>query len=312
MRCFIALTVTLLLLSACGPAGSGAGSAAPSKASGRPVIVTSTTVLADLIRQVAGDSAEVISLVPAGANPYEFEPSPRDAATLAKATVFFANGLQYEAFSRKLLEEASPKPRVVTLSDGQKVRQSTIDHDDHGHLFQNPYVYLDVRGASAYVERVRDTLVAIDPPNEAAYRSRAAAYLTELGDLDDWIAAEVARLPQPRRILLKDHDSFLYYAARYGFVSLAASYEGTKEATPSAAHYAALLRQVRQFKAPVAFGEEGFSSKLLQQLASDTGIRFVPGLYAVTLGTTAETDSYLKMMRWNTRLIVEHLQETRA
>jgi ABC-type Zn uptake system ZnuABC Zn-binding protein ZnuA len=302
------LALLCLLFSACSPAG-GFGAAGPARSGAeRPTVSTSTTLLADLVRNVVGDHADVVSVVPVGRNPHDYEPSAADAVAISRASVFFANGLHYEAFLAKLLENATSSVSVVTLSEGLQTLNSDIDHGDHNHLFPNPYLYLDVRNAMAYVEKIRDAMAARDPRNADAYRANAGAYLAELEQLDAWIMGEVARVPEPKRRLMKDHDSFPYYAERYGFASWAASYEGTQEAAPSASQYATLIGQVHKFGITVVFGEEGFSSKLLHQLVQDTGIRYVSGLHAATVGTTDETDSYVDVMRWNTRLIVEQLQ----
>jgi len=294
-----------LLLAALGAAACGA---APGAGAGKPLVVTSTSVLADLIRQVAGDTAEVVSLVPLGRNPQQYEPAPQDAITLSRAAVFFQNGLHYEDFAAKLIENAGATSlKVVTLSDGYRTLTSTIDHGDHEHVFPNPYLYLDVRLAKRYVETVRDTLAGLDGRHADTYRTNAERYLAELDELDRWITGEVARIPEGQRRLMQDHASFPYYADRYGLLDLAASYEGTQEAQPSASQYATLIKQVEQYRIRVLFGEEGYSVKLLEQLARDTGARLVPGLHAATLGSTEETNSYVEIMRWNTRLIVDNL-----
>lgn len=289
--------------SGCVGSGPGSGDARP-----RPTVVTSTTVLADLIRNVVGDRAEVVSLVPAGSNPQGYEPAPTDVVTLSRATVVFVNGLHYESFMTKLLENAGPSLRVVTLSAGLRTLDSDIDHGDHRHLFPNPYLYLDVRHATSYVENIRDTMVAVDEKNADTYRASAQTYLTQLEELDRWILAEIGRIPESRRRLMKDHGSFPYYADRYGLLALAASYEGTQEVAPSASQYVTLIEEVRRYEIRVLFGEEGYNPKLLEQLARDTGTRFIPGLRAATLGTTDEANSYIAMMRANTCLIVESLQ----
>jgi ABC-type Zn uptake system ZnuABC Zn-binding protein ZnuA len=299
--CLLAVLALILCASvACGGGSNDAGGGS------KPTVATSSNVLADFITNVVGDRAEVLTLVPDDRSPNTYEPAPQDAVTLARARVFFANGLYYEDTLRKLFENTKSL-QVVTLSDGLRLKETAIDHGDHGHRFQNPYLYLDARNAIAYVEKIRDTMAGLDPANAETYRQNAAAYITQLEELDEWIASEIARIPQEQRRLMKDHASFPYYADRYGLLDFAASYEGTAEAAPTPSQYVTLINQVRQFNISVVFGEEGYSSRLMQQLANDTGIRFVSGLRAATLGTAEETNTYLEMMRHNTRLLVEHL-----
>jgi len=104
--------------------------------------------------------------------------------------------------------------------------------------------------------------------------------------------------------MLTDHASFPYFAERYGIESFAASYEGTAEAGPSPSQYAFLIGQVKSWGVPVAFGEEGLNPKLLQQLARDTGIKFVPGLRTAMLDGTGGAGTYIDMMKRNTSIIV--------
>lgn len=296
--------VALLLVLLGGCAAPGAGNT-----SGKPIVVTSTTVLADLIRNVVGDRAEVVSIVPAGRSPIGYEPSPNDAVTLSRASLVFTNGLYYERFMAKLLTDAGASGvRQIVLSADLRTLDSNIDHGDHQHRFPNPYLYLDTRNAMTYVERIRDAMIEHDGKNADAYRANATAYRAQLDDLDRWIAEQIGQVPEGRRRLMQDHASLTYYGDRYGLLAFAASYEGTSEAAPSASQYANLLGQVRQYQIATLLGEEGYSPRLLEQLARDTGARLVPGLRAATLGTTEESDSYLELMRANTRLIVESLR----
>ncbi len=293
-----------------GSAGGSPSSAAPapSKSVGRQLVVaTSTAVLADLIRNVAGEGVEVINLVPADRTPPLYEMSPRDAITASRASVVFVNGYGYEPPSFGQLLLSTKGLRVVLLSDGLSAQETVIDHGDHEHRFQNAYFYLDVRLAIRYVEHIRRTLADLDPDGASAYEANARAYVAQLEELDTWISTEVTRIPEGKRRLMTDQASFPYFADRYGFRAFAASYEGTAETTPSPSQYAYLLEQVKQWGVVAAFGEEGGSPKLLQQLARDTGIRFVPGLRSSTLDPAKGAASYIEMMRGNTRVIVEAL-----
>lgn len=296
-----------LLAAACGPLGAQEGATVgPAE---RARIVTSTTVFADLVRRVTGDLADVSSLVPAGANPHTHEPAPAEAITVARAHLYVANGLLYEYTPDRLVASARSKSlNVLILSEGMPTLDSQISHGDHGHLYKNPHLFLDVRNAMRYVERIRDVMVRVDAQHADRYRANAASYLAVLEDLDREVATQLAAVPADRRILFTDYNAFPYFAERYGLRAIAASYEGTAEVQPSPSQYAALVRQVSSLKVGVLFGVEGFSGRLLQQVARDTGARYVPGLHAATLGSTPDTDSYVGLMRANARLLVENLR----
>ena len=300
MKSWIVLAALVLALAAtgCRPRTDG-----PAPAS-RIMVATSTAVLADMIRNVAGDRVEVTNIVPADRAPALYEIDPRDAITISRAKAFFANGWGYESPSVGQLVQQTAGLRVVLLSEGMQPQETVIDHGDHEHRFANPYMYLNVKQAITYVSRVRHTLTEIDPEHASTYDANAQAYEAKLRELDTWIGGEIGRIPEAKRKLLTDHASFPYFADRYGLKSFAASYEGTAEATPSPSQYAYLIDQVKQWGVTTAFGEEGLSPKLLQQLARDTGVRFVPGLRTSTLDAASGVGTYIEMMHRNTTVIV--------
>jgi manganese/iron transport system substrate-binding protein len=195
---------------------------------------------------------------------------------------------------------------VVTLSDGLPVLGKGGENPEYREA-GNPHLWLNPRNAIAYVETIRDTLVSLDPANAETYRANADRYRRELEALDGEIAASIATIPAARRKLVTFHDSFPYYCDRYGLEDLAVV-SIDPESEPSAADYAELVRLVRRDNVRAIFGEAGFSARTVQQLAADTGATFAPSLYSDTLGSTPDTDTYVKIMRWNTRTIVDNLK----
>ena len=305
----LTIAVMTLALVGCQQTGRPSDQASPSiPATGsgakKLTIATSTAVLADLVRNVAGKNVDVVAVVPPDRVPAVYEVDPRDGIAIERASVFFANGYGYEPPTLGQMILSASGLKVVILSEGLKVKESVIDHGDHDHRFPNPYFYLDVDHTIAYVERIRRTLAEVDPARASEYETNAKAYTERLRELDSWIKTEVSRIPETRRKFLTDHASFPYFAERYGIGSFAASYEGTAEAAPSPSQYAFLIGQVKGWGVPIAFGEEGLNPKLLQQLARDTGIRFVPGLRTSTLDAGAGAGTYIDMMKRNTTIIV--------
>lgn len=303
------LAFVLAVMAGCGSVGAslptGASSTGPSGlAEQRITVATSTAVLADLVRNIAGDYANVQAIVPPDRSPAIYEVDPRDGVALSKAAVFFANGYGYEPPALGQLVLNTPKLKVVLLSEGLNVREEVIDHGDHEHRFPNAYFYLNVQYATRYVDRIRATLVDADPAHAGQYEANAKAYTAQLNELDTWIAGEVNRIPSARRRMLTDQATFLYFAERYGLQAYAASYEGTAEAAPSPSQYAYLIGQVKTWGVPAAFSEVGLNPKLLQQLSRDTGVKFVPGLRTSTLDASTGSGTYLDLMKRNTQVIV--------
>jgi len=266
------------------------------------IVATSISPIADLIRQVGGDRVKVINLVPTGSDPHNFEPKPEDLRQVATAKVFFANGVGEEAYIDKLLQNVgNSNLRKVVLSDGLPILQQ--ENGNPG----NPHLWLDVRNAEQYVARIRDTLSEISPANKSYFQQNASAYLAKLDELDRWIASQVATIPAEARLMVVFHDAWPYYANRYGLTILSPVVHNN-EAEPSAREYADLTNLIREKHVRAVFGEAGFNPKLVQRLASDTGVKYVGNLYDDTLGNSPENNSYLAMMRSNTEAIVAALR----
>jgi ABC-type metal ion transport system, periplasmic component/surface adhesin len=290
----LVLLVSLLL--------SGCSSSEPTTSVQQMTVVTSISPLADLIRQVGGDKVKVINLVPAGSDPHEFEPKPADVREVAASSLFFANGVGEELYLDKVVSNAAnPNLHTVILSDGL-----TILGKDQGGT-GNPHLWLDVQNAKQYVEKIQKALSETYPSYKSYFAQNAASYLTELTQLDQWIQAQISTIPEASRKMVVLHDAWSYYAKRYGLTFVQPLLH-TGEAEPSAKDYAELINLVREQKVRAIFSEAGFNPKLAQQLASETGVKFIDSLHDDTLGDTPDTNSYVAIMKSNTNAIVSALK----
>jgi len=279
----------------------------PRAASQQPAlkVVTSIGPLADLIRNVGGERVEVLALVPPGAEPEDYDPTPADAAAVSKARIFFANGLGLEEFLDRLVENAAnPQLEVVTLSEGLPTIASFGQGAEQGG---NPHLWLDPQNAIRYVEVIRQTLDRIDPASAAVYDANAAAYTTKLQQLDASIEQQVGTVPAERRVLVTTHDAYPYFAKRYGFSYLAVI-SANPGSDPSGQEYAQLVKTVKANRVPAVFGEAGFSERMMAQLAADTGAAFVGDLFTDTLSEAAPTNTYIGAMEYNADTIVSALR----
>ncbi|MGH2471050.1 MAG: metal ABC transporter substrate-binding protein [Candidatus Limnocylindria bacterium] len=289
----VAASLVLALLAACAPASTD----------GRVAVVATTTIFADLAGRVAGPDASVQSIAPAGASIEDFAPKPEDARKVTDARVIIVNGLGLDRWADPLLRNASKDARVVTLSDGL----ARLDVGEAGPFTEgNPHFWFDVKYAKAYVERIRDALVAADPSHGDGYRSRATAYLAELDMLDAELKSKVAQIPAARRKLVTSHDAFPYFARAYGFTVVGfAQPEPDRE--PSPAELAELVDRVREELVPAIFSEAQVSPRLAETLAREAGVKtVVADLPTDSLGDPP-ADSYVGMMRVIVDKIVQAL-----
>jgi ABC-type Zn uptake system ZnuABC Zn-binding protein ZnuA len=234
--------------------------------------------------------------------------------------VLIVNGAGFEEWLQRVLDNAGGTRLIVEAAqgltsreprEGEAVMEDTATGDaDHHHDEGDPHFWLDPTHVERYVANIRDGLIQADPAGKAVYEQNAAAYITKLQDLDKWIQGQVSAIPAQRRLLVTNHESFGYYADRYGF-KIAGSVipSVSTNASPSAQQLARLTDAIRAATAPAIFLETGSNPELAQQLATETGIKIVTDLYTHSLtpaGGNAPT--YLDMMRYNTQQIVNALK----
>ena len=240
--------------------------------------------------------------MPTGGDPHTYEPVPGDAQLLAEADLILRNGLRLEGWLDEMIAQARQGAEVVTVSTGVDPIQSA----DHPGAY-DPHAWMDVRHTMVYVENIREALIRLDPLHAAAYRAQARAYLDQLAALDAYILAQIQRIPAAQRVLATSHDAFRYYGNRYGLRVV--SILGTStDAEARIEDYQALAAVIRREAIPAIFIESTINPKLLQQLAGDLGVAIGGKLFADSLGDPESgADTYLRMMRQNTDLIVAGL-----
>jgi len=171
----------------------------------------------------------------------------------------------------------------------------------------DPHFWLDPTMVIHYVENIRNGLTTVDPDGAETYRVNADSYTLTLRELDAWIQEQVETVPVERRLLVTNHESFGYFADRYGFRIVGSVFPSTEgEGTPSARQLAALVDRIKATGAPAILLETGSNPDLAAQLARETGVKVVTDLHTHSLGENAPT--YVDMMRWNVERIVEALR----
>ena len=292
-RVFV-LTLSLLLASACQPA-------TPTAPQTGLRVLTTTTVLADLVHNVAGDGATVESLLPTGADPHAYEPSPADVAKISESTLLIINGADYEHNLLPIIDNADGERQVVTASSG-------LEAASNGEAI-NPHFWVNPRFTITYVENVRDGLIQADPANAGMYAANAGAYIAQLNDLDAWAEGQIAALPKARRLLITNHDALSYFADRYGLdvVGLIIR-SNSDEAGATAQQLASIIETIRSTGAPAIFLDEVENQTLARQVAAETGAKVVHDLYFESLSAAdGPAPTYLEMIRHDVTRMVEAL-----
>jgi zinc/manganese transport system substrate-binding protein len=285
--------------------------AAQGTAGQRPRVLTTVAPLTNIVKNVGGPYTELHGLIPGGTDSHTFEPAPSDVRFIAEADLIILNGLDLEVPTEKLaLANKKPEAPILKLGD-QTITPKEYVFDRSfpkagGH--PNPHLWMNPIYAIRYAELVRDALAGIDPANATVYQARTQQFIPRLHELDRAITSAVGTIPSKHRKLLTYHDSFAYFAPRYGLTVIGAI-EPASFSEPSPREVARVIRQLKQEKLPAVFGSEVFPSKVLDQIAREAGVQFIATLRDDDLPATpgSPQHSYIGMMLENVRTMVTAL-----
>jgi ABC-type Zn uptake system ZnuABC Zn-binding protein ZnuA len=279
-------------------------SSASSNPQADPVVLTSTTFLADITRNIAGDRVEVGSLLPVGVDPHSYQPTPEDVARIEQSKLLIINGAEYEHFLESLLENAGGERETIEASAGLSVREEA--ESEHG---VDPHLWLDPNNVVTYVENIREALTHFDPDGAATYQTNADAYINQLKDLHTWINEQVSQVPSEKRLLVTNHEALGYFSDRYGFMIIGAVVPSVSSvASPSAGEMAELIDLIKSSGAPAIFLDEVENPALAQQIADETGVAVITDLHLESLTDGPPAGTYIDMIKHNVTQIVEALK----
>lgn len=290
------MTLAALFLTSCG--------SAPKSNDNTLRVLASTTVLADITQNIAGDRAQVESLLPFGADPHSYQAAPTDVAKISDSDLLILNGLGYENFIEPLLENVGAKKMTVEATSGLSPRKDVVNEQG-----ADPHMWLDPNLVVTYVENIRDGLIQVDPEGAETYKTNADAYISQLKDLDVWIREQVNTIPAERRLLVTNHEAVRYFAERYGFeVAGSVIPSFSSNAAPSAREIARLIDVIKKINAPAIFLDTADNNTLAQQIAGETSVKIVDDLHLESLTEGAPAATYIDMMKYNVSRIVEVLK----
>jgi ABC-type Zn uptake system ZnuABC Zn-binding protein ZnuA len=270
-----------------------------SSSSGQPTVVASTTQVADLARNVAGDRADVVGILAANSDPHDYEPKPSDAESLADADLVLESGGDVDLWMGDIVDSSGTDAPVVSLIDSVQ----TIEGEDE----TDPHWWQDPRNAVLAVDEIRDQLIAVDPEGRSTYERNATRYTDEITALDRKVAACYRQVPEAERKLVTSHDALGYYARRYGIDVVGSTIPAlTTQAQPSAGETAQLVDLIRSEHVNAVFPEVGVSTALEQAVADETGAEIGGELYADSLGPEGSAGAtYLGALAANTDTLVD-------
>ncbi|MER8506321.1 zinc ABC transporter substrate-binding protein AztC [Mesorhizobium sp. M0199] len=290
-----ALAVSVITLTAL---GASSAFAEPLK------VVASFTIIGDFAKNVGGDRIDLTTIVGPDGDAHVYEPSPADAVAMAKADIVLVNGLHFEGFLQRLVDASATKATIAVLTKGVtpinfKPEFAEADAHADGETATDPHAFQSIANARIYVKNIADAFCTADAAGCDSYKANAAAYTQKLDALEGEVQAAIQSIPQEKRVVITSHDAFGYFEQAYGLTFLAPEGVST-ESEPSAADVAKLVSQVKQDKAAAIFVENITNPRLIEQIASETGIKVGGTLYSDALSQPdGPASTYIDLMHNN-------------
>lgn len=294
------LSVLLVIVVAC---ARPAGSPAATPAGDTIAIVTTSSVFADLARNVGGTRVTVTSLVPKGLDVHTYQVTPADLRAVSTADLFVMNGLGLDDWLEKTIRSAGNGAPILKL--GVDLPGAVLLPGDRADT-QNPHLWMDATYAIGYAARLSEAAVAVDPAHADAIEATTMAYVQRLTELDAWVREQIGTIPAGDRQFVMFHDALPYFARAYGLTVVGVAVEAPGQ-DPSAGEIANLVDAIKATGVKAIFSEAQFPTALVDQIARETGANVVSNLYDDTLGDDPVT-SYEELIRWDVNQLVAALR----
>jgi manganese/iron transport system substrate-binding protein len=271
----------------------------------KPNVLTTSTMLWDLTNRVGGDEIDLVGILDPGADPHVYEPVPQDVVAIEAAELIFYNGYNLEPALIRLINASGQKAEKIAL--GELIEP--LDFDYQGQVAPDPHVWGNAANAIVMVAAIRDHLTELSPDDAELFEQNAAQLIAELEQLDQWITAQIATIPENQRYLVTTHDAFQYYAVAYD-IPVAGTLIGiSTEEQPSAQTVKRLSDTIKELGVPTIFAESTINPALIKTVAAEAGVKLAEQkLYSDSIGALdSEANSYVMMLVVNTRTIVNGL-----
>lgn len=265
-------------------------------------VLATTTMIADMARNIAGGKLEVHSILPSGGDPHIYDPTPADAQKVATADLVLVNGLTLEGWMKKLIENSGTKAKIITVTEGVDALRSDV-HEGA----TDPHAWMTASNGIIYSQNILKAFNDLDASNKAFYEQNFQKYKSQLDTLDTYIKKAILQIPENHRVLITSHDAFHYYGLRYG-LKLESVMGTSTDADVQTSDIIRLVKILKKSQIPAIFVESTINPKLLKQLAKDNHVVIGGSLFADSLGDEASgANNYLDMLKHNTDVLVKAL-----
>ncbi|MBG9980539.1 metal ABC transporter substrate-binding protein [Facklamia sp. DSM 111018] len=272
-------------------------------------IVTTYSILSDMVENIAGDKAEVYSMVPIGTDPHMYDPLPDDAQKVSEADLIFYNGFNLETgkgWFQDLLDVSEKNELAFAVTENVEPMYLT---EEGKETEQDPHAWLDVQNGMKYVDLITEKLIAFDPDNEDYYQDNHNEYIKALEELDEYSKEKIATIPESQRVLVTSEGAFKYFSKAYGFHA-AYIWEINTDSQGTPEQMEQILATIKEKDVQALFVETSVSPKTMETVSEESGVPIKGTIFTDSLAKKGtDGDTYIDMIKWNVDHIVEGLSE---
>ncbi|WP_103668773.1 metal ABC transporter solute-binding protein, Zn/Mn family [Pseudanabaena sp. BC1403] len=323
-----ACTVTTPTETTTTTAATTTAATSPAKTESFPLVVATNSVACALAKQIAGDTIDLKCLIEAGTDPHLYQPKPDDRKAIDSAKLVLYGGYDFEPSLIKLIQASSntaPKIAVNEVAvpsplmseeahdhahDKEEKKDATSEKSDKkAEKEADPHVWNNAQNGIKITQSISKSLSTLRPDQAETYAKNTAKIVSELEQIDTWIKAQIATIPEGSRKLVTTHDALGYYAKAYGIPVEGALNGISTEEQPTPTRVKELVEVIKTSKVPTIFAEVSINPKLITTVAKEANVKVSEReLYADGLGAKgSEAETYAGMLIANTRTIVEGL-----
>jgi len=275
-------------------------------------VVTTYSIIYDIVKNIGGDKVEIHSLAPVGSNPHEYDPLPKDLMKTTDADIVFYNGLNLEegnSWFKKLLKSSNKSDKNSPVYMVSK-NVTPIYLESNGLEGEtDPHAWLDIQNGIIYAKNIRDGLIEEDPKNKDYYQTNADEYIAKLEKLHAETITALSKIPEEKRFLITSEGAFKYFSKAYNLQS-GYIWEINSEGQGTPSQIKNVVDLINTKKVPVLFVETSVDPRSMETVSRETGAPIVGTVFTDSLGKPGEEgDTYYKMMEWNTKTIIDALNK---
>lgn len=310
---FLSLVIVAALFTGCGPQATSSDTDSASHGAEPYTVVCTVGMITDIVRNVAGDYAQVEGIIGEGVDPHLYKPTRSDVVKLSGADVVFYNGLLLEGkMTDVLVRVASSGKPVKAVTEAILEDSDYLLEKDDGSEHTDPHVWMDVRGWIQAVPVVAGALSSFDPIHADVYTANAAAYMEQLEALDAYAQKSIASIPESQRVLVTAHDAFNYLGRATG-LNVRGIQGVSTESEAGVRDLEELVNYIVEQKIPAVFVETSVADKNVRALveganARGHGVRIGGALFSDAMGQTGTYEgTYIGMIDSNVTTITRAL-----